>query len=89
MRVLNSITLKFGSSPNAQPLAINASNPLLVIGPNNSGKSTLLKEIEDSLTNTGHRSDSTVILESCEAIPFSEEQAVSFIDNSESSEPCG
>jgi len=45
---LESITFKAGSSPNNQsPLKINVGSVLILVGPNNSGKSLALREIEN------------------------------------------
>lgn len=47
--MLNQICFKAGPFPGASPLLIELSPMTVVVGPNNSGKSLLLREVEDDL----------------------------------------
>ena len=41
------ITFKSGATPNSAPLEVSPSHCVVLVGPNNSGKSTALREIEE------------------------------------------
>ena len=46
MRLVSQITLKFGARPDSAPLVLSPTGITLFVGPNNSGKSLVLREIE-------------------------------------------
>lgn len=46
MRLVSQLTLKFGARPDQAPLALTPTGITLFVGPNNSGKSLVLREIE-------------------------------------------
>lgn len=58
--MIQQITLKFGSIPGQAPLTIDTGHITVIVGPNNSGKSTLLREIDQRLANPG---SATVIID--------------------------
>jgi AAA15 family ATPase/GTPase len=45
-RMIEELTLKFGSSPSEPPLQFSPGPVTVFVGPNNSGKSLLLREVE-------------------------------------------
>jgi hypothetical protein len=50
MRLVNKITLKFGTRRDSAPLVLSPTGITLFVGPNNSGKSLVLREIEKFCT---------------------------------------
>lgn len=52
-RMLNVISLKFGSSAEAERLSFDPGNITVFVGPNNSGKSMVLREIEGYVNSGG------------------------------------
>jgi ABC-type polar amino acid transport system ATPase subunit len=52
-QMLQTITLQFGSSQGEPPLTFDPGTMTVFVGPNNSGKSLILREIETSVTSTG------------------------------------
>lgn len=59
-RMLKTIRLKFGSNPVSAPLSFDPGNVTIFVGPNNSGKSLMLREIE-SYINAGSPSVHQII----------------------------
>ncbi|MCX5616855.1 hypothetical protein NQF87_07715 [Bombella sp. TMW 2.2559] len=51
--MIENIKLKFGSGQNTPSLKINPQNITIIVGPNNSGKSKLLREIYIELMKDG------------------------------------
>src|ERR1700732_3701508 len=51
--MLRSLTLRCGTRDDPQPVKIDIAGILCVVGPNNSGKSFLLKQLEHALRVTG------------------------------------
>lgn len=51
--MISQFTLKFGPSANAEPLQVNATPVTVFVGPNNSGKSLLLREIQGYCMGNG------------------------------------
>jgi len=51
--MLRSLTLRCGTRDDPQPIKIDIAGILCVVGPNNSGKSFLLKQLEHALRVTG------------------------------------
>lgn len=60
--MISKITLKFGSTPESKKLEIQATPITIFVGPNNSGKSKILKEIY-SFCREGHEDTQDVILD--------------------------
>src|SRR5688572_21573000 len=60
-QMISSFTLKFGRTPGALGKQISATPVTVFVGPNNSGKSRILSEIEQ-FCRTGNRDGNAVIL---------------------------
>jgi predicted ATPase len=75
MHLIESIKLKFGSSIGQPAQELHDATVTLIIGPNNSGKSLLLKEINDSLRE-GRKSSDFSILDEITFTPHSVQEAV-------------
>lgn len=69
--MIKSITLKFGRAPGLEPQVIGAEPITVFVGPNNSGKSKVLVEIEQFCQN-GHRNANSLLVESIELNPIAE-----------------
>lgn len=80
MPLLSNIVLKFGTSPGQTPLVLPAASVTLLIGPNNSGKSLLLKEVNDFLREN-RRANEFKILNTLEFDPSSLPEAVAEIQS--------
>ncbi|HYO68341.1 MAG TPA: AAA family ATPase [Archangium sp.] len=65
--MLKSLQLKFGETPNQQPLTIPIGSAVVLVGPNNSGKSRLLQELEHFLTRGPHKSVEYLLLKDIDA----------------------
>lgn len=63
--MIKSIQLKFGRAPNLPPERIGVTPVTVFVGPNNSGKSRVLSEI-DQLCRSGNRSSTAVVLDDLE-----------------------
>ncbi len=63
--MISSIQLKFGRAPKMAPERIDVTPVTVFVGPNNSGKSRVLSEI-DQLCRSGRRSGAAVILDDLE-----------------------
>jgi energy-coupling factor transporter ATP-binding protein EcfA2 len=61
--MIQQIKLKFGSSKGSEPLIIKISPMTIFVGPNNSGKSKILSEIEKA-ARTGNTHNTNVIIDS-------------------------
>jgi hypothetical protein len=61
--MISSLQLKFGSAQNTGPLAVDVTPITIFVGPNNSGKSKVLNEIE-LYCRTGQRQQNWLILDS-------------------------
>lgn len=55
--MLDRLTLKFGQSPGSKPLQLTPGSMTVLVGPNNSGKSLTLREIQDFIVNSKARKD--------------------------------
>lgn len=53
--MIKELTLKFGQSPRSIPLRITPGSMTVLVGPNNSGKSLMLREIRDFVLNSKDR----------------------------------
>ncbi|WP_298855599.1 AAA family ATPase [uncultured Aquimonas sp.] len=73
------ITLRFGSSVGESPLELNLGHIAIFVGPNNSGKSLLLREIMQAVRQ-GSPQQSAKILQSFVVPQFSEDQAVRLVE---------
>jgi ABC-type enterochelin transport system ATPase subunit len=60
--MISTFQLKFGRGPGIQAVSISATPVTVFVGPNNSGKSKVLTEIEQ-FCRTGQKNASAVILE--------------------------
>lgn len=70
--MIDTIQLKFGRAPGAEPLHLRVGPITVFVGPNNAGKSRLLKELE-KFCRTGRADASDVILDSVTFSAVSEE----------------
>jgi len=70
--MIKNITLKFGRAEGLNPESISAMPITVFVGPNNSGKSKILAEIQQFCT-TGNKSSTNVIIDSIELSPFADE----------------
>jgi ABC-type cobalamin/Fe3+-siderophores transport system ATPase subunit len=77
--VIKSFELKFGSSPKANAEQIYASPVTVFVGPNNSGKSRILREIERSC-RSGSIDATSLLLSKLEFAGLDEEKASSAIN---------
>lgn len=71
--MLTSVSLKFGSSPGQPPLTFEPGSITVFVGPNHSGKSLILREIEN-FARTGSHSTDTKIFHTLREKMFSLEQ---------------
>jgi energy-coupling factor transporter ATP-binding protein EcfA2 len=63
--MIDTITLKFGSSNDDAPLRFRPGRVTVIVGPNNSGKSLFLRELEEALTQPSRPAErNTLILDS-------------------------
>jgi ABC-type lipoprotein export system ATPase subunit len=65
--MLKSLLLKFGETPGRPPLNLPVGSAVVIVGPNNSGKSRLLQELEHYLTQSARKTDGYLILQDVEA----------------------
>ena len=63
--MISSIALKFGRVPGAEPEVVNTTPVTVFVGPNNSGKSQVLREIH-KYCSSGHRDMADVIVQRIE-----------------------
>jgi len=77
--MIKAITLKFGRVPGLQPEAFSTTPITVFVGPNNSGKSKVLQEL-DRFFRTGQRSATDLILEHVEFDELSREKAETQIE---------
>jgi ABC-type phosphate/phosphonate transport system ATPase subunit len=68
--MLSSISLKFTEHP---PLVVDAGGVIIFVGPNNSGKSLILREIEQALTESGNPARKHILLDYTITQPTSED----------------
>lgn len=73
--MIRKVKLKFGSAQNQAPVQLEALPVTVFVGPNNSGKSKVLQEI-NQLCRTGENHASDVILESIELEDLSEDRII-------------
>jgi predicted ATPase len=69
--MIESITLKFGRAPGLEPQMIGTEPITVFVGPNNSGKSKVLVEIEQ-FCQSGHRNANSLLVDSIELEPIAE-----------------
>jgi len=69
--MIDKIHLKFGRAPSCGPESIEATPIAVFVGPNNSGKSKVLTEINE-YCRTGQKNANNAILESLEFAGFEE-----------------
>lgn len=67
--MIRQIHLKSGQSPQSAPLSFEPTPLTIFVGPNNSGKSLLLREIEDFCSH-GQKRDSFCVLNNLEFEPL-------------------
>lgn len=77
--MIRTIKLKFGSAPSLAPVQLDVAPVTVFVGPNNSGKSLVLQEINHFCT-TGVRQPTNVILDAVNFVVSSPEQAREIID---------
>lgn len=72
--MISKLRLQYGRSPKASPEAIEVTPVTIFVGPNNSGKSTILREIAH-FCNTGVKPNPTLILDQLDFISLSRGEA--------------
>ncbi|MBN8726239.1 MAG: ATP-binding protein [Xanthomonadales bacterium] len=77
--MLQEISFQFGSSPGAAPLELNLGRIGVFVGPNNSGKSLLLRELMQAIRQGGPQ-QSANILHSLVVPQFSEQEAIRLVE---------
>lgn len=65
--MLKNLRLKFGETPGHPPLTVPVGSAIVIVGPNNSGKSKLLQELEYHFTKYPRLMDEYLILQDVEA----------------------
>ncbi|NRA69268.1 MAG: ATP-binding protein [Pseudobacteriovorax sp.] len=78
--MLNEINLKFGIKDGSENLTLNPSNITVFVGPNNSGKSTVLRELHHFLTQ-GKGHPNHAIIERVKFEGTSKEDATTLVQN--------
>lgn len=68
--MIQRIVFKFGPKPGQPPLTVDVAPITVIVGPNNSGKSTLLREIDQRFANPG---STTLIVDRVEVLEASHE----------------
>lgn len=76
--MIDSFTLKFGRTPGSAPITVPATPVTVFVGPNNSGKSKILSEIE-RYCRTGHKDANARLLADLTFAGLPEDKAVSAI----------
>lgn len=71
--MINKIKLKFGRANGVEPVSIEAMPITVFVGPNNSGKSKILTEIQKEFCTSGNQNTNNVIIDSIELSPIGEE----------------
>lgn len=79
IEMIESLSLKFGSAPEQAPLSLQLAPVTIFVGPNNSGKSKVLKEI-DRFCRKGHGHAQDVILSGLDFKGLDGEHATRFRD---------
>ena len=69
--MINKLIFKFGSSPDIAPLTLDLEPITVFVGPNNSGKSRVLIEIEENCRR-GYPQDTDKIINNLEYMSWSE-----------------
>ncbi len=64
--MLKSLLLKFGETPKHHPLTIPVGSAVVFVGPNNSGKSRLLRELEYYLSGRSQLKVENLLLKDIE-----------------------
>lgn len=77
--MISSLQIKFGRSPGAHAETITATPITVFVGPNNSGKSRILKEIERYCRN-GHKDANDLLLEELKFTGLDSERALQSIE---------
>lgn len=78
--MISTLHLKFGTVPENPPISINTTPVTVFVGPNNSGKSKLLTEIEQ-YCRTGQKNSSMKILDNLEFSGLKSDKAQEAIDH--------
>src|ERR1022692_4044945 len=78
--MISSLLLKFGRASGVQPTPIPTTAVTVFVGPNNSGKSKVLSEIEQ-YCRSGHKTSLTLILDDLVFSGFSADKAAQSIEN--------
>lgn len=76
--MIDGIRLYFGSSENAEPLEFQPGPITVFVGPNNSGKSLILREIEKSIWESGSKSI-PVMIDAIELAPIPREDILQVV----------
>lgn len=77
--MIKSLQLQFGSHPDSKKLSFETTPVTIFVGPNNSGKSKLLTEIQN-YCNTGNKNNTFKLFDSLVFFEFSEEQKLTQIE---------
>ncbi len=78
--MIKDIKLKFGRAENLDPETIQAAPITVFVGPNNSGKSKILSEIQQ-FCDSGNRNTNNLIIDSIELSPISDGRVEKTIDD--------
>jgi len=78
--MINSLKLKFGRAEGLPPETVTTTPITVFVGPNNSGKSLILKEIQQFCTN-GKNNINGLVIDSIELSPIPEEEVDELIDH--------
>lgn len=76
--LIENIKLKIGASPQSEPLVLEKPNCTVFVGPNNSGKSVVLREIAHACSDG--RSGSNIIIDQVQFRPHTKEEAKTIFD---------
>lgn len=77
--MIQTVSLKFGRTPDADPIQLDPTAITVFVGPNNSGKSKALREIQ-SYCSKGQSDTGDVIIDSIEFTGYDEQEAESAIE---------
>jgi hypothetical protein len=80
--MLRSVVLQFGRGPDSAPCSIGVTPVTIFVGPNNAGKSKILRELRDFFLDAQHHSEGT-ILKSVEFSPVDGEEVARIVESCE------
>jgi predicted ATPase len=77
--MIDRLKLKFGSSPNSPPLEFDTTPITVFVGPNNSGKSKLIREVFEQVTQ-GHVASGKLVADEIILRQFTQDEALAAIE---------